>query len=510
MAIECRSNKAARPARLGKEFGMNKKPYGDILDSAAADSLSRNTNLWPVISAQLERKPLMMTLRTRPILALLIALFILLALSGVAYALGKSLGYIPGVGLVDQSAPIRVLAEPVTVKQQEISVTVSEVVADATRTFISYRVDGIPFVENERPACSSLPEMRLPDGSTLETTGGGEGIPVVRTGDSLNFEAEYIYTPIPTGENKVTFVLDCVLPKETGQGKWEIPLELVAAPAGFATPVAELPIVNTPAGIATPVAETPIVAGPAGFATPVAEMLIVTEGSQNKSGLTLERALETADSYILIGKFTDAGDLGGPLSISTASDSEYLPRIEDANGNPVAFTVREDARPDPDWDVAYYWAYEIAKPVATPLKITVDSVNLRQHNTAQFQLDTGEHPQAGQEWKLNLPVKLGASEFVVDSVTFLGDGYTFSLSSDNLPEGVTPYLEIVDSSLSPYQFDNEASTQAPDGDKVLYTITLTTGSTPPTGNLTVHWALDEFIPKEGPWSLVWTASTPSP
>ena len=156
---------------------MNRKPYGDILDFAAADSLSKNTNLWPKISAQLERKPLIMALRTRPILALLIALFILLALSGVAYALGKSLGYIPGVGLVDQSAPIRVLAEPVTVKQQEISLTVSQVVADATRTFINYRVDGIPFVENERPACSSLPEMRLSDGSTLETTGGGEGIP---------------------------------------------------------------------------------------------------------------------------------------------------------------------------------------------------------------------------------------------------------------------------------------------------------------------------------------------
>ena len=489
---------------------MNRKPYGDILDSAAADSLSRNTNLWPKISAQLERKPLIMTLRTRPILALLIALFILLALSGVAYALGKSLGYIPGVGLVDQSAPIRVLAEPVTVKQQEISVTVSQVVADATRTFINYRVDGIPFVENERPACSSLPEMRLPDGSTLETTGGGEGIPVVRTGDSLNFEAEYVYTPIPIGENKVTFVLDCVVPEDAGQGNWEIPLELVAAPAGFVTPVAEMPIVAAPADFATPVAEMPAVTAPAGFATPVAEMPTITESAQNKSGLTLERALETADSYILIGKFTDAGDLGGPLSMSTASDSEYLPHIEDANGNPVPFKVREDARPDPDWDVAYYWAYEIAKPVAAPLKITVDSVNLRKHSTAQFQLDTGEHPQAGQEWKLDQPVRLGASEFVVDGVTFLGNGYTFNLSSENLPEGVTPDIEIVDSSLSPFQFDTNDSTQAPDGNKVLYTITLTTGSTPPTGNLTVNWGLDEFIPKEGPWSLVWTPSTTSP
>ena len=220
----------------------------------------------------------------------------------------------------------------------------------------------------------------------------------MRTGDSLNFEAEYVYTPIPIGENKVTFVLDCVLPEDAGQGNWKIPLELVAAPAGFVTPVAGMAIVTAPTGFSAPVAEMPIVAAPTGFATPVAEMPTITESVQNKSGLTLEKALETADSYILIGKFTDAGDLGGPLSMSTASDSEYLPRIEDANGNPVPFKVREDARPDPDWDVAYYWAYEIAKPVAAPLKITVDSVNLRKHSTAQFQLDTGELQALLRRW----------------------------------------------------------------------------------------------------------------
>ena len=132
---------------------MKKKPYRDILDSAAADSLHGHTNLWPNIAARLERKPLMMTLRTRPILALLIAFLILFALSGVVYALGRAFGYIPGIGVVDQSVPIRVLAEPITGKQQGISVTVSKVVADSSRTFISYRVAGIPLGENGFPAC---------------------------------------------------------------------------------------------------------------------------------------------------------------------------------------------------------------------------------------------------------------------------------------------------------------------------------------------------------------------
>ena len=71
---------------------MNRKPYRDILDSAAADSLSRHTNLWPKISARLERKPLMTSLRARPILALLLALLILFALSSAVYALSRVVG----------------------------------------------------------------------------------------------------------------------------------------------------------------------------------------------------------------------------------------------------------------------------------------------------------------------------------------------------------------------------------------------------------------------------------
>ena len=56
----------------------------------------------------------MKTRRTRPLVAIDLALLTLLALTGVVYAIGKSLGYIPGIGVVNQDAPIRVLADPVT------------------------------------------------------------------------------------------------------------------------------------------------------------------------------------------------------------------------------------------------------------------------------------------------------------------------------------------------------------------------------------------------------------
>ena len=425
------------------------------LENIAHRGVPENRNLWPEIESRLKtRSSFMQTLRARPVMVITIVVLALLLLTGVVYAIGKSLGYIPGIGVVDQSVPIRVLAEPVTVEQQGISVTVSKVVADSTRTFMSYSVDAIP------GSYCKIPEMYLPDGTNLEQT------------CCSGPQSEYYYSPIPNGTNNVTVALFCGFfdggaPPES----FRLSLNLVPAPAGYATPAVEI--------------------------------AVTADGVENKTGLHLEKVIELADSYILIGKFTDGGDLSGPLSMSTESDTEYLPHIEDANGNPVSFKVREDSRPDPDWDVAYYWAYEIPKPVATPLKITVDRVNIRKHNTAQIQFDTGDHPQVGQEWNLNLPVKLGASDFVVDSVTFLGNGYTFNLSSENLPEGVEPNIDIVDSSLSPYLFDNISPT-------TISAITITTKSPPPTGNLTVNWWLDEFIPQPGPWSLIWTPPNPNP
>ena len=65
-------------------------------------------------------------------------------------------------------------------------------------------------------------------------------------------------------------------------------------------------------------------------------------------------------------KFTDDGDPQA-LGYKTDSDSEYLPHLS-AKGNRffkgAGYTTISGV------GVAYYWAYEIQKPVAVPLKIT--------------------------------------------------------------------------------------------------------------------------------------------
>ena len=51
-------------------------------------------------------------LRMRPVLALVLALLAILAISGAVYALGKLTGFIPGFGFTSGDAPVSMLAQP--------------------------------------------------------------------------------------------------------------------------------------------------------------------------------------------------------------------------------------------------------------------------------------------------------------------------------------------------------------------------------------------------------------
>src|SRR5450759_68817 len=86
-------------------------------------------------------------------------------------AVAQLLGYIPGVGIVDQSSPIRVLAEPVSVTRDGITITVTSATLAGDRTHIDYRIFGVPgsaYPEREDVMGCIQPEyLRLPDGTRL-------------------------------------------------------------------------------------------------------------------------------------------------------------------------------------------------------------------------------------------------------------------------------------------------------------------------------------------------------
>lgn len=168
----------------------------------------------------------MQILRARPAASILITVLALLLITGVAYAVGRSLGYVPGVGLVElhHRVSLRVLAEPVS--QTRDGITVTEVVLSADKTVIVFKVENIPFDKlshrEDVATCADPSEVRLLDGTLLQSTNGGGG------GWGEGYESRCSYSFIPADVNKATLLvpgiqdaLPGVLPED-----WELPYTL--------------------------------------------------------------------------------------------------------------------------------------------------------------------------------------------------------------------------------------------------------------------------------------------
>jgi len=468
------------------------KIYHDVLDAAARRHIPDDLDLFSRVAARLrERKTLMQTLRARPALALLLALLCLLLLTGIAYAIGRSLGYIPGVGIVEQSTPVRVLDGKPGVRRDRITLTLKQLVADATQTVVIYRIKGVVFARGvAEQECTEAPSLLLENGDRLESTGGywrGSGY---ETG-FLHFDATFIFPPLPADAGELTLLGPCQLPALT--------LSLVAAPEGFILPAAEIPATfeasrpSLPAATPFNDAEIPAPrANPNSFpATPTT----VPHGS----GLYLEKAVELEKSYLLVGNFTDAGDLPG-AAWAAQSVVPYEFQITDGSGKPVSFFYRPDLMPPSDWANVTYWALEVLKPVDAPLTITLPEISVYNDDRFHFPLNVGVHPAVGQTWQLNRTVQVGGHSFLVDKIELEERGYTLTLRS-LMPisrEDFFVHMTIAenDASLLSERFHETEG--------VLEMNETLVFDEPPTGTLT--FVLNLFVENSiGPWTLNWSA-----
>lgn len=469
---------------------MNRKSHRDILDSAAADALSREPNLWPAISVRLERRTLMTTLRARLLAALMIVLFILLILAGAAYALGRALGYIPGVGFVEQGAPIRVLEGKPSVQHEGITLTMNQLIADAARTTAMYRVKGVIFARGAaEQECIEAPSLLLENEVRLESIGGywrGRGY----ANGFLNFDAIYTFPPLPTDAREVTLLAPCELPALT--------LSLVPAPEGFVLPAAEIPATFEAShpflSTSTPLSN---VQPPAPQAYPTDFPATPTPVSSG-SGLYLEKVVELEKSYLLVGNFTDAGELPG-TAWAAQSVIPYEFRITDHNEKPVSFFYRPDLMPPSGWANVTYWALEILKPLDVPLIITLPEISVYNDETFRFPLDVGAHPTVGQTWQLNQTIQVGGHSFLVEKVTLEDRGYTLTLRSLIPISREDFFLNLtVEETDAPI-----LSERIRERNGILEVNETLVYDEPPTG--TLNFTLNLFVEDSiGPWTLAWS------
>lgn len=387
---------------------MNDKRMKDALESIAQRGIPENTNLWPGLAARLERKSPMTVLRARPLAAVLIALLVLLTLSGVAYAIGRSLGYIPGVGLFEQAQPnsLRILASPVRVQRENIDLQIEQIIAASDKTVVVYQyviLDAANLAALQ-PGSGGHPSLILPDGSRLEASLGrrlsGNG---PAGGDDYPVRYLLEFPALPQDVLAVTLEIPSLpFSYEDGPRDWQIPLTLMPAPEGSILPVYEVEEAGD--GSADATAPSPN---------------IPSAGTNVLHGITatLDLYVPMDDGYLLIGSMQWSAQ---DYPARAVQPSDFYMRVTDATGREVDFEPFLGPLPEKpqDEDFRSYWVLKVLeKDFVAPLRIRIDSVSVSVEPWPAFQFDPGPAPAPGQSWEIGQDFQVGDVRARLSSVT---------------------------------------------------------------------------------------------
>lgn len=372
---------------------MKEDALKELLEKIAHRNIPDETNLMPRLAADLERKSLLMTLRARPLTAILIVLFLLALMSGVAYAIGRSLGFSPSTGIVETSS-LRTLAEPVAQERDGFRVTVTDAAVDSDHTVIRYQVEWLtpPPADGERDTtCQSTPTLTLPDGTLVgQGVAASDGKGMLENGYWYRLE----FPSVAVGQDDVNFVLPCLVPLVSGPlpRDWQFSLRLVPWDG---TPLATVYQVPTQAVTPSPIVEQ-----------------VTAPAPDYGIAFTLEQVIDLDSGYHFEGSatWTDA-------NIQPYSVSPYAAHLTDASGHTIPL---EWAPPQTrsSGNLQTRWAFESAeKPAAFPVTFTIEGYTFRLATQVSFPFDFGASPQPGQTWGMNLDVPAAGHILHISSAT---------------------------------------------------------------------------------------------
>lgn len=333
----------------------------------------------------------MQTMRARPVLAILVTVLALLLLTGVAYAIGRSLGYIPGVGVVEQGMPIRVLETPVSETRDGITVTITSAILTTDQTVIEFSVDNVPWEARSHDetvaGCSGTGELQLPNGNILRIV-SGSGSPE---------KTRFVYAPIHVEISEAIFVLPCVIDTLPGKApeNWELSLRFVPAPPDMTI----VPVIDISPTI---ISETPETVAP----------------------VQITQALQVGDEYVIVGTVPER--YNGVIPPNGWVELTGV-RLSNANGEEVYVQV-----PTVDGIHGFDWGMQFkAGTVQFPVTFAFDWVRIAPipDSRAEFEFDAGENPQPGQTWTFNQPIQIGERIITLENVQVEPNGYRFNFTS---------------------------------------------------------------------------------
>ncbi|HUM28455.1 MAG TPA: hypothetical protein PKN81_19590, partial [Anaerolineales bacterium] len=325
----------------------------------------------------------------------IVALALIASAPAAVNALKKLFGYVPGVGLVDNSSGIRVLAEPASVTREGVTLTVTQVLVYPDHVQLIYEVSGIATendgnfaldaTQNFTAFCGSPDgdaKLRLPDGTIIERAFDTEKYP-----ENIFATKPAYETVIPADMMEMTMVLKCLPWARLGAvpENWEVPLKLKYVPAGET--------------IGEPVLDV----------TPSASSAASDQGLS----VTLDKVVPQDDLYSFY------------LTIAPEQADEsvlaYFPTyatLVDATGQKISLVYMHPF--SGSHDVAEPWELQsITRPAYGPYTLVLDSVATYYNEDGShfFDVDLGPNPQVGQTWEINQTLNLAGTDVRVLSAT---------------------------------------------------------------------------------------------
>jgi hypothetical protein len=394
---------------------MIEKPLTAVLQAIANKAIPPSeVDLWPRVRKGLSEKKMIFRRRSLAdarrraalpalvVVGLLVIVLILVGPERALAALRGLLGYIPGIGLVDDSAGLRVLAEPVSQTREGVTVTIEQVVADSRRTVVVYTTEGLRIAAansaGEGGPFGSAQTLRLPDGIRLEVLpGSGYGgtpeplIPAIHpVGGWPNYASRLVYPPVGAGVDELTLVIPILetMPAGAAPENWELTFRLKPAPPDMTF---------APITVLAPALPSVAATGPAAGETGTPGLSSVA--TANGFTLQLESVLELEDGFVLTGRLS-WGESAFPAGGGTISEW-VIPTLTDAGGQAIPIEeVRLDALYG-ERDMP--WSFRTNRKIFSgPLTLSVPTIGALMFPPEEgFEFDLGEDPQIGESWEID-------------------------------------------------------------------------------------------------------------
>ena len=361
---------------------MNLKDPERVLDEISQEHVRPDLNLLPGVLTTIEKRKHAMISPRKWIIAVLLLMMVVMAsfftFPGLARAVRSLFGYIPEVGRVEQGEALRTLTAPVSASRDGYNLTVETAVLDSTRTVITYRVVGEFPVWNEpsrRPEmCRGLPELRLPDSTTLAYASGEGG------SNGRESTWKLVFGALPVNVNQAALVLPCLPDLPAGEGPQDWTLALAFKPADEALtvfPVIEQPT-PTPSDRST---QSSPISTPHGITWSLDGMAVLADGAYLETTLSWPTGLDAHE-------------------VQVYPDALHL---TDATGQEAPVWQAGDIAP-------FVPAEQLSMPLNLqtgmlnspgPAHLTLDYLGLSRFAQSSFSFDVGSDPQPGQVWPID-------------------------------------------------------------------------------------------------------------